>query len=54
MARFDKGLVFTYGEGEATKWDRGGGFGEQVLPLQKKGGGAEKVLARLKGETQKV
>ena len=41
MARFDKGPVFTYGEGEATKWDRGGGTSE-VLPLQKRGAGQKK------------
>ena len=47
-----KGLVTNYGERGGGGYITGGGTCE-VLPLQKRGGGSEKVLAMLKGGTKK-
>ena len=49
----DKGVVANYGEGGATKRERGGGGAREVLPLRK-GGGGGKSFSHSEGGAQKV
>ena len=48
MSLSSKGLVTNHGEGGGGGYKTGGRGAREVLPLRK-GGGAEKVLAMLKG-----
>ena len=43
------GLVTNYGEGGGGGYKTGGGGACEILPQRKRGGGAENVLAMLKG-----